>query len=495
MIEAEFPLELGNLIGGRRVVPQSSSASPMTHANPSNGEPLLIVPRGSAAEVRSAVDAALVAQPIWESKHLQQRSELLLEAAGRLEAAVERLAYIDALETGKPLALARSLAGGAALHIRDFVAATHGFIDQPLGADHRQLYDAHGVVAIVVPWNAAVEVVMRTLPAALLLGNTVVIKPSERAPWAVRELAETLDLPPGVVNVVVGDASAGQSLIEDPRVRLVIHTGSVASGRSIARVCAEQLKPAILELGGKDPILVDRDVDIEWAAATVALGSWINAGQLCTAIERIYVDEFIAADFIDALAEHARAETVGPGLDDRTTVGPLIDERMRVLVAEHVDAALASGARAVVGGAPLPGPGFFYPPTVLVDAPDDSPVMVEETFGPIAPVRVVSNLDDAVSLANRGKYGLAATVLTNRPEGVVAARRLKAGTVWVNAYLAGTPGGRILPRGESGLGVVGDRRAVLEAIGAPRVLHLARGSAELDINRNGPGSILGPQGG
>lgn len=484
MNQSNYPIKLTHYINGKAAQPQGSNVSYLPHANPATGEPLLTVPQGSVEDTNQAVSAALTAYATWDSFSVKERASILLEAAERLDSAIGHLADIDVLETGKPRGLALALAEGAPRHIREFVEAIGDISDQLLEGGHRQLMDSRGVVAIIVPWNAPIEVVMRTLPAVLLLGNTAVIKPSERAPWAVRELAEVLGLPKGVINVLVGDASAGAPLVEDPRVKLVIHTGSVESGRAIALACAAQLKPVILELGGKDPVIVDRDVDIEWAASIVATGSWINAGQLCTAMERIYVDKAIAEEFIDALVSKARSEIVGPGSDTSSTVGPLIDQKMLELVSNHVDSAVALGAKVITGGIQADRPGWFYPPTVIVNVAKDMPVMVEETFGPIAPVMIVESLDEAVSLANQTRFGLAATVLTNRAEGVAAARKLQAGTVWVNNYLAGTPGGRCLPRGESGLGVVGDRRAVIEAIGAPRVLHLANGAANWDLSSN-----------
>lgn len=472
-------VELTHFIGGTGIAPANPSDW-ITNCDPSTGVPLLRLPRGGPEDASRAVGAAEAAQPEWAALPFRDRAALLLDAAARLDAASEHLALVDVRETGKPLALARALAAGAAVHVREFVAAGDQFADQLLADGHRQLYDPHGVVAVVVPWNAAVEVVMRTLPAVLLMGSTAVLKPSERAPWAVRELVDVLALPDGVVNVLLGDASSGAPLVDDPRVDFVIHTGSVESGRAIARASASLLRPVLLELGGKDPVIVDHDVDIEWAAGVVATGAWINTGQLCTAMERVYVDASVAEPFVSALVARAEQEVVGAGADPATTVGPLIDARMRDLVADHVTSAVASGARALTGGLPLERDGWFYPPTVLVDVADDMAVMHSETFGPVAPVRVVPDIETAVALANASRYGLAATVLTARPEGVAAARRLRAGTVWVNNYLAGTPGARSVPRGESGLGVVGDRRAVLEAVSVPRVLHLAGDAATWD---------------
>jgi succinate-semialdehyde dehydrogenase/glutarate-semialdehyde dehydrogenase len=442
--------------------------------DPATGAVIGRAPTGGEGDADRAVQAARRAQPEWASRSVDERRRLVAELAERIEAAADELARIDVLETGKTIGLARALVAGGPAHVRDFVAASEGFFDQELPGGHRQLREPYGVVGIIVPWNAPVEIVMRTLPAVLIAGNTVVVKPSERAPFAVRRLVELLQLPPGVVNVLMGDGSSGKPLVGHPDVDLIIHTGSVGSGRDIAAVSGAKLRPALLELGGKDPVIIDSGVDVEWAADLVALGSFINTGQLCTAIERIYVVEEIADDFIDALVARAEREVVGPGLDPATTVGPLIDEAQRSIVQAHVEAAIDAGATLRTGGSPEAGPGYFYPPTVLTNVTPEMDIMAQETFGPVAPVRVVASIEDAVREANASTYGLAATVLTNRPEGIAAAARLKAGTVWVNSYLAGTDGGRSEPRGVSGLGIVGDRRAVLEAISSPKVLHIEK---------------------
>jgi succinate-semialdehyde dehydrogenase/glutarate-semialdehyde dehydrogenase len=216
-------------------------------------------------------------------------------------------------------------------------------------------------------------------------------------------------------------------------------------------------------------------VDIAWAAQLVAQGSFINAGQLCTAIERIYVLEEIAEAFTVELVRLAEAERIGPGTDPAPTMGPLIDDRHRRLVHAHVCDALERGATLRTGGEIPDGPGFHYPPTVLVGCDAHMAVMADETFGPVAAVQAVPDLDHAVREANGGRYGLAATVLSNRAEGMEAARRLTVGTVWVNTYLVGTEGASCQPRGDSGLGAVGDRNAVLRAVSSPTTMHIATG--------------------
>jgi acyl-CoA reductase-like NAD-dependent aldehyde dehydrogenase len=302
-----------------------------------------------------------------------------------------------------------------------------------------------------------------------------VFKPSEKTPLSGALLAEILGqhLPYGVLELVLGDGRAGRALVEHPGVGAILHTGSVATGREIARAAAGTPKKLLLELGGKDALIVDADVDPEWAAEQAATGAFANAGQICTSVERIYVHADIAAPFVAALTRRAQALKVGPGLDPETEMGPLIDERQRALVHEHVQEAVRDGARVRTGGEPPAVKGCFYPPTVLTDVSDDMRVMREETFGPVAAVRVVGSFDEALEVANASDYGLAATVLTADDEHARrAARELEVGTVKVNAVFGGAPGGAAEPRKASGTGF-GYGPELLDELTVTKVVHRA----------------------
>jgi acyl-CoA reductase-like NAD-dependent aldehyde dehydrogenase len=265
-----------------------------------------------------------------------------------------------------------------------------------------------------------------------------------------------------VLELLLGDGRAGRPLAAHPEVDLVIHTGSIATGRELARLTAPDLRKALLELGGKDPLVVDAGVDPAWAASQAAAGAFANAGQLCTSIERIYVHETVAAAFVDALAAEAA----------RTEIGPLIDERQREIVHAHVSGARAAGAELHAGGEPADGPGFFYPPTVLSGCTDDMEIMREETFGPVAAVRAVGSYDEALAAANATEYGLAATVLTPSMDHAQAAwRELRAGTVKVNAVWGGAPGGAAQPQGASGTGF-GYGPELLDEVTLTKVVHV-----------------------
>jgi succinate-semialdehyde dehydrogenase/glutarate-semialdehyde dehydrogenase len=330
------------------------------------------------------------------------------------------------------------------------------------------------VVAAITPWNDPVAVPCGLIGAALVTGNAVVVKPSERTPHTGLELVRTMakELPPGVLQVLVGNATTGAELAASKRVDLVAHVGSTASGRSIAEAAARTGAKVLLENGGNDPLLVDAGIDPEWAAEQAAIGAFANAGQICTSVERIYVVESVAEPFLEALVRRARSLVMGPGMDPATELGPLVDVRMRDAVHQHVTEALDAGAKLLAGGVVPEGPGTFYPATVLTGCTGKMTVMREETFGPVAPVSVVPDFDAGLAAACSGPYGLAALVLTSDMGHAQRAwRQLPVGTVKVNAVFGGAPGGAAHPRGVSGSGF-GYGPELLDEMTATKVVHL-----------------------
>jgi succinate-semialdehyde dehydrogenase / glutarate-semialdehyde dehydrogenase len=302
--------------------------------------------------------------------------------------------------------------------------------------------------------------------AALATGNTVVHKPSERCPHTGRRFAELVaaQLPPGVLEIVDGDGPVGARLAA-AAVDVVAHVGSTATGRAIAEACARSGAKALLENGGNDPLIVDEGVDPEWAAEQAALGSFANAGQICVAVERIYCHTAVADAFLAALTEQAR-RWVG-------RIGPLVDRRHRDHVHAQVAEALDIGAQALTGGAVPAGPGAFYPPTVLIGCTPRMRVLREETFGPVAPVRVVPDFATALAEAVDDEYGLAATVLTpDMAHAQTAWRALPVGTVKINNVFGGAPGGSAHPRRGSGAGF-GYGPELLDEMTAVKVVHIA----------------------
>ena len=468
------PVE-SNFIGGRWLA--SAGEETLAVVDPATGQEIGRIPAGDPQDAAQAVSAARAAFAAWARTPAAERASLLKDAARRLRRQVDDLARCQTLENGKPLGDSRAGVEAGIESIEQYaeLGPLHRgrSLDGGWLANDLMVHVPRGVAAVLVPWNDPVAIACGQLAAALVVGNTVVFKPSEKTPLSavavVRTLAEVL--PAGVVNLVLGDGRAGAALVADEGVDVVLHTGSVATGRRIAEQCAGQLKKAILELGGKDPLIVDAGVDPTWAAEQAAAGAFANSGQLCTSVERIYVHQNVADAFLDALVERASAIAVGPGLDPATEMGPLIDDRQRQVVDGHVRQAAEAGATVLTGGRPADGPGFFYPPTVVAGVTGDMALLRDETFGPVAPVQVVASFDEALARANDTDYGLAATVLTPSVEHAHrAVRELQAGTVKVNAVWGGAPGGAAIPHKRSGT-AFGYGPELLDELTLTRVVH------------------------
>jgi succinate-semialdehyde dehydrogenase/glutarate-semialdehyde dehydrogenase len=441
------------------------AAASLDVVDPATGDVVGRIPAGSPDAADAAVRAARAAQPAWARTAPAVRGAALKDAARRLRDGAGELAELLTREGGK---LPADALGG--------VEAGIGAIEQyaELGPLHRgrtlqggwdaadlMVHEPRGVVALLVPWNDPIAIACGQIAAALVTGNTVVFKPSEKTPLSGARLVELLDLG-DVLQLLQGDARAGRPLAAHPGVDLVIHTGSVQTGREVAEACLDRLGKALLELGGKDAMIVDAGIDPEWAAEQAAIGAFANAGQLCTSVERIYVHRDVADDFIAALTRHAA----------ETEIGPLIDEEQRDWVDNHVQDACHNGAVVRVGGRIPDGQGCFYPPTVLVGPPGDAPVLTQETFGPVAAVRVINSFAHGIEEANRSRYGLAAVVLTpSAAHAQRAWRELDVGTVRVNAVFGGAPGGAAEPRRCSGRGF-GYGPELLDEVTHTKVVHL-----------------------
>jgi succinate-semialdehyde dehydrogenase/glutarate-semialdehyde dehydrogenase len=445
--------------------------------DPASGETIGVIPAGGPSEAEAAVAAARAAFPGWAGRAAADRAVLLKGCARTLRTSVEELAEIQTRENGKPLAdsVAGLEAGIGAIEQYAELGPLHGgsaLAGSPHAVD-ATFPEPRGVAALIVPWNDPISIACGQIGAALASGNTAVLKPSERTPLSAARLVELIDLPPGVLNLLLGDGRAGQALAENAGVDVVLHTGSVETGRRIAATCASRLgRKALLELGGKDALVVDAGIDPAWAARMAASGAFAGAGQVCTAVERIYVHHSLAAPFLAALVREAEAIVVGNGRDPATRMGPLIDEGQLEVVHRHVTEAAGAGARVLTGGRPVDGPGSFYPPTVLADVDPSMAIMREETFGPVAPVQVVASFDEGLELASATEYGLAASVLTPSHENAQrACRELDVGTVKVNTVLGGAPGGSAEPRGVSGSGL-GYGPGLLDELTQKKVVHM-----------------------
>ena len=446
-----------------------SQTSELTILDPRTGENVARVPIADDRECARAVAAARAASGEWARTAPGERASRLREAAASVEAAAKELAELVERETGKPLddALGGVQAGVDTLRQYAELGPLHGgrSLQGDWSATDLMIAEPRGVVAVLSPWNDPVAVAAGLLGAALVTGNTVVHKPSERCPSAGRRFAELIaaHLPDGVLQIVDGDGTAGAALAAADGVDVVAHVGSSATGRDIAQVCAARGAKAILENGGNDALIVDAGVDPTWAAGQAATGAFANAGQICVSVERIYVVESIASAFVDELIREAG--------EWRDRIGPLVDERHRRQVHRHVEDAVADGATVLAGGQPGTGPGSFYPPTVLTDCRPEMSVFGEGTFGPVAAVRVVADFETALAEAAADRYGLAATVLTaDMGHAQSAWRTMPVGTVKINDVFGGAPGGASEPRRASGSGF-GFGPELLDEMTAVKVVH------------------------
>lgn len=455
----------------------SQGPNRLTVVNPSTEESVAEFPEGAAADVDLAVASAKTAQSAWGALTVEDRVARIIRWADRIEEHTDELAELECREMGKPVGIGRSFiaAGVGGLKASAQEALTYAFdasTDDPDGGRTRVIRQPVGVAAVVTPWNFPVTMVLGALGPLLAAGNTVVIKPSERSPLSTVRLFELLDLPDGVLNLVLGDVHAGEPLAGHDDIDLVHFTGSVSAGRKVGAASGQALHRAVLELGGKDPVIVDEDVDVRATAEAVAFGSFVNTGQICTSMERIYVHQAIAEEFVVELVKAAEAYAFGDGLQADVMMGPLVDERQRNIVGDQVSDAVAKGATVRTGGEVPAGHGFFYPATVITDVDSSMSVMSEETFGPIAPVSVVSSFAQGLERASESSLGLAATVYSRNADHIALAASIPAGVVWVNQWQGGSDVRTYEPARASGMGATGTT-AAYDSATRPFTVHIA----------------------
>ncbi len=419
--------------------------------DPATEEIIDHVPAGNAEDVRAAVDAASGAFHDWRRLSAGERAEMLHEVAAKLTAKTEELATLLTREGGKPLVENRDEMSWSAACFRYYAELgrnTRGRVIPSIEPSQLALVlkEPYGVVGAIVPWNYPILLMTWKVAPALAAGNTVVIKPSEMTPLSTLALAEVFDhLPPGVVNIITGyGKEAGEPLVLDPRVRVIAFTGSLETGRHIARIAADQIKKLHLELGGKDAFIVAEDADLDIAVPGVAWAALLNTGQVCTSTERVYVHEGIAPRFIERIVEYTRGLRLGSGLNPETDVGPMIGAQYRAKVEAHVEDARSHGARILAGGQRPAGQprGFFYEPTVLTGVDHSMRIMREETFGPTIPIMTYRHFDEAIQLANDSPFGLGANLYTHDARKVKQFyEEVQAGTLWVNDPLTDNDAG------------------------------------------------------
>jgi len=421
-------------------------APKVVSVNPATGETLRQLECSSEPQVQQAVARARAAQPEWFALGIRQRIVVLKKFQRLLHERKSEVARLITREAGKPYSEALTTEVMVVLDAaRFYIENSYRLLkDEPVPHGNlamktktgRIVRGPYGVIGIVSPWNYPFSIPSTETLAALVPGNAVVIKPSEFTSLVVLELASLLHqagVPQDIFQVIVGDGASGAALVNSEIDKLVF-TGSVPTGKRIAQAAAARLLPVVLELGGKDPMLVLHDANLDVASSGAVWGAFVNAGQTCLSVERCYVHHRVYKEFLELCARKTKQLRVGNGMNPETDIGPMIHQRQLDIVEQQVENAKARGARVLAGGARLPELGAnFYAPTVLADVTHEMRIMREESFGPVLPIMPFDTEDEAIRLANDSEYGLAASIWTgNRKHGEALARHIVAGTVLVN---------------------------------------------------------------
>lgn len=478
---------LHSWVGGREVAGRAGRRAATSPADRvAFGEASLL----DLEQAGAALAAAAQAFPAWSRVPFAERARALERLRDALLAEADDVARLVEREQGKPAVEAHAAEilpslealRHLALHAEDLLREESVEPELLLLAhkDARVVYEPWGVVLAITPWNYPFGLPLPIVATALAAGNTVVLKPAPSTTLTglrIGALARRAGLPDGVVNVVAVDDDVAARLVEDPRVGKIVFTGSVATGKRIMAAAARNLTPVLLELGGKDPAVVCVDADLDRAARGIVWGAFMNAGQTCASVERVYVERPVGEEFLIRVLDQTRGLRLHRGDAPVAEVGPLSLERQRRIVEEHVADARARGARVLTGGETPATPGFFYPPTVIADVDHAMLVMREETFGPVLPIMMVDSLDEAIRLANDSDYGLSASGWTRSRETARRLQReLQAGVVSINDCLSsfGEPSAPWGGFKRSGIGRTHGRLGLREMV-QPKYVTLDRG--------------------
>ncbi len=467
------------LIGGEWR--DASEGGTFSVEDPSTGESLCEVADGTADDALAALGAAADAQDEWRHHPPRERGEILRRSFEALNDRAEELAVLMTLEMGKPLAESRSEIIYAAEFLRWFseeAVRADGRYTVSADGSHRTIVMTQpvGPCLLITPWNFPMAMGTRKIGPAVAAGCTMVMKPARYTPLSMLALAEIMEeagMPAGVLNVLT-TSSSGRTMapiIEDPRCRKLSFTGSTEIGAKLMEQASKNLLRLSMELGGNAPFLVFEDADMDAAVEGAMIAKLRNMGESCVAANRFHVHESVAEEFAKRLAERIGAVKVGRGLDEGVGVGPLVDEDQRGIVTELVDDAVARGARCLVGGERMDGPGYFYKPTVLDRVPKDARLLREEIFGPVAPITTFSTDQEAVDAANATEYGLVAYVFTqDLKRAFRVVEGLETGMVGLNRGLVSNPAAPFGGMKASGFGREGGIEGIEEYL---EVKHVA----------------------
>ena len=411
--------------------------------NPFTEKVIAEVPASGKSDINKAVEAAQSAFKIWGTMTAGSRREYLQALAQTSLDHADLLAKTISTEMGKPLKDAMTELEDLSEYLQYYSELARdqvGRIVSPVEKKSMSLvrYEPYGVVGCIIPWNYPLSLMGWKLAPALAAGNTIIMKPSEITSLSLLHWAEIISdiMPPGVLNIVTGyGAEAGEEIVKHSSIPIITFTGSVKTGKRIARLAADNLKKVSLELGGKDPVIICDDADISVAAKGTSWGGFVNSGQVCTSIERVYVYNSVADKFTEALVEEAKKVKLGDPMDENTDVGPMASKAQLKNTIEKVALAKKEGARLLTGGErPLePARGYFFTPTIFDRVKPDMEIVTEESFSPVIPIQKIDSLDEAVRMANSTKYGLGCTIFTKDIErALTAADKIKSGTVCIN---------------------------------------------------------------
>ena len=441
----------------------TSDQDQFTVDNPATGRPVAVVQGSGPPQVDQAVRAAHAAHLNWKQRPARQRGHYLRKAAEVIRAHADEIAALESLEMGKPITQARQFDVEAAIAIFDYFASVVEVLPSQ-ARDYGPVLDVttlepFGVIAGIVPFNwPPIHTAGKTAPA-LAVGNAIVLKPPEQTPSVVLRMAELITsvLPDDLVHVVPGAGAVGAALAGHPLVGKVSFTGSPATGSAVLHTAADNLTPTLMELGGKNPLLVFDDADLHEALLAAIDGGFFNQGEACTASSRILLQDNIFAEFSERLGSAVSRLRVGDGADPDTDVGPLVTRAQQKRVLEYLDIGVGEGAR-IAAQAPLPSDprltdGFYVPPTLLTDVTPDMRVATEEIFGPVVALIPFSDEEQAVRIANSTQFGLVAGVFTQDTDRALrVSRQIRAGAVFVNNYFRVAVGTGFGGVGHSGFG-------------------------------------------